>query len=104
MAKGENLKLQEVSERIADSILADNYLSKDKMVSKILLLLKTWIKVNDRAKYDKVKTDKGRLVWTIERTEFQHKFWLNKVRELVSEDQIKELYQEINKSLKENGY
>ena len=101
--RGNNMET--VAERLVDAILSDNYLSREKLIPRCKAILSAWIQSNDKPKnYNKITTEKGKLVKTIEQKNTEMKYWMQKVRELKNKDEMSDLYSELNSKLQSEGY
>lgn len=99
------LSLPVIAERIADSILSEKYVNKGTIIDKITVNLKVWHKLTNRpVDYDKIKTDKGRLQYTIEKKDIELEFWRKKMKETTEAEKMNEYYLELKNLTTELGY
>jgi hypothetical protein len=93
--------LTEISERLVDAILADNVLSKEKLIPKIRAIIKAWIAINDRPiDWDKTPiTEMGKMKRNMQRDNMQKEFFKNKLKDLKTDEEMKIIYEESNKQL-----
>ncbi len=101
--KGNNS--DDVAERIAEAILAEDVFSKKHMIPKIAAIIRAWIRENDKpADYNNIKTDKGLLVKTVEKKTLEVIFWRQQLRDLIGEEKMKPYYDNIQEELTKKGY
>ena len=99
-----NLSIDEISNRIIDTILAETYLEKESLKEAIRPVLKIWLKNTDGVKkYRGKSTDKAKLHFTQEQKRVSAKFWLDALREEIGEDNVKPYYDKHNQHLKDEG-
>ena len=97
-----DLSLDEIAERIINVVLNERYINKESLTKIIKPILKIWLKKADSFKSQ--KAPKSKLQSTIESRNIQQKYWLGKVRELLSEDDMKVYYNELDELLFKEGY
>jgi len=93
------LPLDILVNNIIESILDENILDKEKLPGKIRSLLSVWLKViNAPADWDATdpKTDLGKVKKINAEKEIKNLYWREKLKSLVSEDQMKKWNEEIN--------
>lgn len=99
------LSLETIAERIADGILEEKYINKETIISKVKLVLRVWHKVTNRPiNYDKIKTDAGKLQFTIEKKDLERDFWLVLAREKIGAENMQKHYDKLKEHLGELGY
>lgn len=97
--------MEELAVKIADAIQSDNVFSKERSVPKITAVLKAWVRIFDRPmNYDKIKTDKGILVRTIEKKDVELKYWKEQIRRLQTQDQMQIHYGNLKGELIQQGF
>lgn len=94
-----NGTLDDISLRIVDSILEEPVFNRDELKIKVRAILNTLLKIQDRPKYDSIKTDKGKLIRTIERKQIEREFFKSKCKLLLSDNDMKSLYDELDNIL-----
>lgn len=97
-----DLSLDEISERLIDAILNEQYINKENLHKIIKPILKIWLKKTDEFKSQ--KASKSQLQKTIENRGLQQKFWLNKFREIIGEDNMQPYYDELQEILIKEGH
>ena len=102
MAK--DLNLDDISIMIANSILSEKIINKKRLPEVIKPIIKILIRDRDSVKRVNNKTEKQRLIYTIEKKEFEQKYWRNKVKALVGDDNIKQYYRNLENSLIKEGF
>lgn len=102
----QNLPLDEIANRIIDAILEERHINRESLSLRIRPILKIWLKQTDAAitSNRKKHASKDKLQWTIEKRGMEIEFWLNEIRRLTNEDQMKEYYAKINKERILQGY
>jgi len=76
MAKLREGNLDETVKAIVDTIMSESYLDRKSLTAKLRPVIGSLVKDADRPKnYDNIKTDKGRLVRTIEQKDLERDFW-----------------------------
>lgn len=97
-----DISLDEISKRIVDAVLAEPHINRESLQNLIRPILKIWLKCTDDFKSQ--KANKPKLQFTIENREIQQRFWRNKVRELVGNENMQDFYDELDHILVELGY
>lgn len=102
MSMGQNLKLDDIADRIIDAILSEPHLSRDMLFRIIRPNLKVWLKRTDEFKSHKVSKDK--LQYTIEKKALEVKFWHDKMKALKTLGEMSSLYAEFSDIARREGY
>lgn len=99
-----NLKLNEIADRICDAILEERFINKETLLSRIRPILKIWLKRADGVKNCKTKpATVHKLQWTAQAKRVEARFWLEVLRKEIGEDAVKPYYDKQTEYLKENN-
>lgn len=98
--------LNQLSKSIVGIVLEENIMDKTKLELRVRSFLSAFIQKFDKPKLTKTVTDKERerLFNAEKRQEFEKKYWLNELRKVLSEDEMKEKYINLDKELIENNF
>ena len=98
---GNNLSIEEISDRIIEAVLNERHLNKDSLKGIIKPILKIWLKNTDGVKkYRGKKTPVVNIKFAEAQKRFQGQFWLNVLRKEIGEDRVKPYYDKCNSLLK----
>lgn len=106
MAREQDLSIEELSEQIADAILADPYFDKPSIKIKLKVLLLGYMKVKNTPKnYNQYVSPKKEAIRlrTIEVRQFQMRYWYELVLKLDPEN-IEKYYKELDQLMINEGY
>ncbi len=87
-----DLKTKDIAEKLADYFLQHNFVNKAHLVDKITPIINIWVKRQNKTKIYKQSTKQSKLQYTIEKRGIESKFWLNILRDKLSDAEMKELY------------
>ena len=99
-----DLKLDEISERIADAILEERFFNKKTLIEKIKPLLKIWTSNTSVPNKKRRTADTHKLQWTIAKNIAEKRYWLNVLRKEIGEEKVKPYYDECRKHIADSGY
>lgn len=98
-----DIKLNDICERIADAILADNIFSKPELIVKIRSILKIWFwkRAEPRSNAGGSENKYNKVVQTLHKEKVECLYWRKEIRKLISENEMKFHYIELEKLRKE---
>lgn len=97
-----DLRVEDISNMIVESVLSETYLNKENLKAKIYSILKIWVKKQNNFKPRRT-ADTNKLLWTIQKEKLETQFWHKKMKQLVFESKIQEMYSELDNLLKQEG-
>lgn len=97
-----DLSLDEISERIAESILEETHLNKQSLCNVIRPNLKIWLKQSDKCKKSKASPEKLQTI--VDQKQLEIDYWKNKFRNIIGKDKMAPYYDELNQMLIEENY
>lgn len=102
-----DLSIEEVTRRVVEGILDLRYFDRQSLSDKVRPILRVWLKQADKTKkyrgVGKRNVPQAKLQYTIDKEKFTCKMWLNELRKVVSEDEMKKLYEAHKTELKRAG-
>ena len=106
MGKDTTISLDDLSERIADSIIdLPSMSSKEDIRLTVRSQLKIWHDVTNRpVERKEPKTPKAKLQYTIEKRGIEREFWRKKLISIIGKENMQEHYDELTSLLKDMGH
>ncbi len=91
-----DLKLIDISERIVSAFLEKSYVNKEELVSRVKPILNIWLKKVDKPKRTRVPISK--LQETIDSEHFEKTFYKEKMKTLLTADEMQSFWDDLNKA------
>lgn len=98
-----DIKIEEIANRMADAIISDNVFTKEKLIPKIVSILKIWINVKNQPVLGRRrKTNLEQMIQIQQKYKIEKDFWKNKVKNLTNRP-MQSYYNELQEIVDNSG-